>query len=113
MPHDHVILNEARELPKFIAEMSPNQIVFPVTRQHFWRLIQAYAKRAKIPARKAHPHALKHSIAMHTIHLAGIENVRQYLGHKSNASTGAYLRVTDDQAADAIRNATDHLNHLK
>jgi integrase len=39
---------------------------------------------------------------MHTIKTAGIENVRQYLGHRSMASTGAYLRVDDDAASKAI-----------
>jgi len=32
---------------------------------------------------------------MQTIASAGIENVRQYLGHKSISSTGAYLKVSD------------------
>jgi integrase len=42
---------------------------------------------------------------MMTIHDAGIENVRQWLGHKSIASTGAYLRVTDEAASRAIGKA--------
>jgi hypothetical protein len=40
--------------------------------------------------------------AMQTIKAAGIENVRQYLAHKSIASTGAYLRVTDADASSAV-----------
>jgi hypothetical protein len=43
---------------------------------------------------------------MQTIQSAGIENVRAYLGHKSIASTvaylGAYLKVDDDAASRAI-----------
>ena len=39
---------------------------------------------------------------MQTIELAGIENVRQYLGHKSISSTGAYLKVSDADAARVI-----------
>jgi site-specific recombinase XerD len=107
------ILNERPGLESFVASMPPNQMVFPVGRVWFWKLVQRYANEARIHARKAHPHVLKHPIAMHTIHLAGIENVRQWFGHKSMASTGAYLRVTDDEAADAIRNARDDLKHLK
>lgn len=42
---------------------------------------------------------------MQTIHSAGIENVRQYLGHKSMSSTGEYLKVTDEAASAAIREA--------
>lgn len=76
---------------------------FGIGRIQFWRLMHRYAIAAGIPKHKAHPHVLKHSIAMQTIEAAGIENVRQYLGHKSIASTGAYLRVSDDEAAAAIR----------
>ncbi|PYU18348.1 MAG: hypothetical protein DMG32_26320, partial [Acidobacteria bacterium] len=48
---------------------------------------------------------LKHSIAMSTIELAGIENVKQWLGHKSLSSTGQYFQVTDDEAAQAVKRA--------
>ena len=74
-------------------------------RSQFWRLVRKYAKAAGIPEHKAHPHVLKHSIAMQTIGSAGIENVRQYLGHKSISSTGAYLRVTDADASSAVTGA--------
>jgi site-specific recombinase XerD len=104
--HKTKLLDERPSLERFVNSMAPNQIVFPVSRVWFWRLVQRYAKAASIPARKAHPHALKHSIAMHTIQIAGIENVRQWLGHKSMSSTGAYLRVTDDRAAQAVKAAS-------
>jgi hypothetical protein len=39
---------------------------------------------------------------MLTIRTAGIENVRAYLGHKSIASTGAYLKVDDETASKAV-----------
>lgn len=81
------------------------QRLFPVTRQWFWKLMQRYAEAAGIPERKRHPHVLKHTIAMQTIHSAGIENVRQYLGHKSMSSTGAYLKKTDAEASAAIGEA--------
>jgi site-specific recombinase XerD len=57
---------------------------------------------AGIAKRNAHPHILKHSIAMQSIGNAGIENVRQYLGHKSLSSTGAYLIVDDLTAAARV-----------
>ena len=81
------------------------QRLFPISRVQFWRLMQRYAKEAGLPAHKRHPHVLKHSIAMQTIHSAGIENVRQHLGHKSMSSTGEYLKVTDQQASAAIADA--------
>jgi integrase/recombinase XerD len=99
------LLNERVGLLAFVASLPRNQRLFPVCRQHFWRLVQRYAADAKIPERKRHPHILKHTMGMQTIHSAGIENVRQYLGHKSMASTGAYLKVTDAAASDAIAKA--------
>lgn len=78
------------------------QLLFPVHRSTFWRIVQRHAKAAGIPAHKRHPHVLKHSIAMQTIHSAGIENVRQYLGHKSGASTMEYLKVSDVEASHAV-----------
>ena len=99
------LLNERQALSAFFASIPGKQRLFPVCRQHFWRLVQRYAKAAGIPKRKRHPHILKHTIGMHTIHSAGIENVRQYLGHKSMASTGAYLKVTDAEAAEAVSRA--------
>lgn len=85
----------------------PNQTLFRIGRIQFWRLVRKYALAAGVPAHKAHPHALKHSIAMQTIHSAGVEHVRQHLGHKSLSSTGEYLRVSDDQASAAIRKALE------
>ena len=96
------LLDERAALLAFVTPMRFNQRLFPVTRQHFWRLMQRYAKAAGIPERKRHPHVLKHTVAMQTIHSAGIENVRQYLGHKSMSSTGAYLKKTDAEASVAI-----------
>ena len=57
------------------------------------------------PEKKTHGGYLKHTLAMQTIHSAGIENVRQYLGHKSISSTGAYLNVSDEDASSAISKA--------
>jgi integrase/recombinase XerD len=82
---------------------------FPITRMTAWNRIQRYGKIAGIPSHLLHPHILKHSIGMHSIKTAGIENVRQYLGHTSIASTGAYLKVDDDVASKAIAAAAGGL----
>lgn len=85
---------------------TPGQRLFAISRIQFWRLFRRYGRRAGLPQHLCHPHALKHSIAMQSIEKAGIENVRQYLGHKSISSTGAYLRVNDVAASRAVRAAT-------
>lgn len=94
------LMNEAAGLFDYARGMHANQRLFPISRRQFHRVVQRYGAPAGIPKRNAHPHILKHSIAMQSIKNAGIENVRQYLGHKSMSSTGAYLK-TDDAAASA------------
>jgi integrase len=76
--------------------------LFPITRVQFYRLMRRYGRLAGLPKHLCHPHVLKHSIAMQSIKEAGIENVRQYLGHRSISSTGSYLRVTDEAASAAV-----------
>lgn len=96
------LMPEEREALQKLASAVGVGRMFPHARNYFWRKMQKYGKMAGIAEHKLHPHILKHSIAMHTIKDAGIENVRQYLGHKSIASTGAYLRVSDEAASKAI-----------
>lgn len=99
------LLNERAPL-ETLAQSTPFlSPLFPFQRGHYFRLFRKYAKRAGLPAHLWFPHTLKHSIAMHTIDSAGIQHVRAYLGHKSIASTGEYLKVTDDQASAAIARA--------
>jgi integrase len=97
------LLDEVSGVLEYVPKLQPNQRLFPITRQQFGRLFARYGARAGVPRHLAHPHILKHTIAMETIHSAGIENVRQYLGHKSISSTGAYLKVSDADAAAVIR----------
>jgi site-specific recombinase XerD len=98
-------LDERAALVELAAKCTGNQRLFPITRRQFGRIFERYAAAAHVPRHLAHPHILKHSIAMQTIKKAGIENVRQYLGHKSIASTGAYLKVSDENASKAIARA--------
>ena len=102
---ENPLLDERKGVFDFVDSLPRNQKLFPVTRQHFWRLVQRYAKAAGLPARKRHPHALKHTIAMQIIDKTGIQNTRQYLGHKSMSSTGEYLKTTDAQASEAVAKA--------
>lgn len=99
------LFSEAEALIDYAANQAKNQRLFPIGRQHFWRLVQKYAKQAGIPAHKRHPHCLKHTVAMQVIHSAGIENTRQYLGHKSISSTGEYLKVSDADASKVVQQA--------
>jgi type 1 fimbriae regulatory protein FimB len=101
------LFDERTALTELARKASPRARLFPVSRSTFWRIVRRHARTAGIPSKKAHPHVLKHSIAMQTIKEAGIENVRQHLGHKSISSTGMYLRVTDEDASKAVARALD------
>jgi integrase/recombinase XerD len=100
--HEDSMFNERSALIEYLRGMHANQRVFPLSRTQFWRIVQKHAIAAGIPKHKAHPHALKHTIAAQSIESAGIQNTRQWLGHKSLSSTGEYLRVTDDAAGAAV-----------
>jgi len=103
--HADPLLDERRALIDYAQKSNPGDPIFNISRMQFWRVVQKHAKAAGIPAHKRHPHILKHSIAMQTIANAGVENVRQHLGHKSLSSTGAYLRVSDEEASAAVTRA--------
>ena len=75
-------------------------------RTQFFRIFQAVAEAAGLPAEKRHPHCLKHSLASHLV--AGNVNlalVKQALGHRSISSTMIYVGTTDAQAAEAVQAA--------
>jgi integrase len=99
------LLDERQGVFEYLPKFAPEQRLFKVGRQHFWRLFQLHAEQAGLPEHKRHPHCLKHTIGGEMIHSAGIENTRQYLGHESIASTGEYLEVPDEDAARAMRAA--------
>lgn len=103
--HTDPLFDERLALVEYTRGMSGNQNIFDLGRTQFWRILRMHSSTAGIPKHKAHPHILKHTIAMQTIESAGIENVRQWLGHKSMSSTGAYLRVSDGAAATAVSKA--------
>ena len=102
---ENPLLSERDALIDYASKTPPNQPVFKLSRRQFYNIVRRHCLSAGIPEHKAHPHILKHTIAMQTIHTAGIENVRQHLGHKSISSTGAYLKVTDSDASAAVARA--------
>jgi integrase len=83
--HPDPELNEAPALMALAARLRPDERLFPMTRYGFWDL-------------------MKRSCGMVVIK-EGIEHARQYLGHKSIASTGAYVRVSDATASEAFKRA--------
>jgi type 1 fimbriae regulatory protein FimB len=75
-------------------------------RSAFYRVFQSLAKRAGLPATKQHPHCLKHSLGFFLVDEGvPLPEIQQALGHKSLASTGVYLKVTDERANRAVAKA--------
>ena len=103
--HLDLELDESEGLKALYSTLERGEVLFPMSRSGVYKLMQRAGKRANIPAHKLHPHVLKHTCAMLSIDKIGIQKVRQYLGHKSIASTGAYLNETDETASKAFAGA--------
>lgn len=100
------LLNEAQAVRRYLATHAARyddwreRRLFPISRIQFFRLMRRYGREAGLP--RCHPHMLKHSIAKQTIAAAGIDAVKQYLGHRDIRSTAKYLRSDDAEASSAI-----------
>lgn len=103
--HPDPLLSERQALIDYARKSIPGKAIFGITRQRCWQIMREHGERAGIPRQLLFPHILKHTLAMQTIHIAGIENVRQRLGHRSMSSTGEYLKVSDGDASAAVARA--------
>lgn len=103
------LLSEKRVLKAWLEEREtyrdPSDYLFlsqkggGLDRSAFFRLFQSLAGRAGLPKDKRHPHCLKHSAGFCLAEQGvPLPSIQRRLGHKSLASTGVYISVTDERA---------------
>jgi integrase len=108
------LLNEHRALKEWLRQRHDDGSDFlfnsqkggRLHRSQFFRQFREIAIAAGLPARKRHPHALKHSLACHLVAAnVNLALIKQQLGHKSIGSTMRYIQTSDQQASKATAGA--------
>ena len=73
----------------------------PIGRVQIFRLMRRYCLAAGIAVEKSHPHALKHSCAMHlSAREPDIVAIQDHLGHADIRNTMKYVRITSRRRQD-------------
>lgn len=93
----------ARVLGHVVASArAPGARIWPIGRQHAWRLVTGALRAAGVEPRRARPHALRHGHAVHAV-TAGVplNLLQRQLGHASIVTTAIYLRVTGQDVREA------------
>ena len=104
--HKNPLLDEKAALLAWAAGHAQDQKLFDISRQNVDLIMKDYCADAGIRSALAHVHVLKHSLAMAMLgEGVPLPMLQKRLGHKSLASTGQYLRVSDDDASAAVQKA--------
>jgi integrase len=101
--HKNPLLDEKAAILAYVATLRPDEKLFDITRQNVDLFVKQYCADAGIRGALAHAHVLKHSLAMAMLaEGVSLPMLQKRLGHKSLASTGMYLKVSDSDASDAV-----------
>lgn len=78
----------------------------PITPTQIYRLFREYARKAKFPQDKRHPHVLRHSIAVHMAEGGfDVYQVKEHLRHKKIDNTMVYFQLTNRTRMEKQREA--------
>lgn len=95
--HRYIPLNQLKgELADYILEegLPKTALIFPITRQRVFEIVQRAVLDAGYDKERAHPHTFRHSFAVNCILQAvPLIVVQKWLGHSSIQSTMVYLKV--------------------
>jgi site-specific recombinase XerD len=106
MEHQDLLFNEKAALLAYAGHCEPDERLFKISRQQVDLIVKKYCRDIGIRASLAHCHVLKHSLAMAMLaHNVPLPLLQKRLGHKSLASTGQYLKVSDAEASAAVQKA--------
>lgn len=79
-----------------------------ISTRGFATMLQKHAKKYGIPIENAHPHSLRHLFAIEFLKRNNnISLLADILGHSGVNTTMIYLRMSQEQQADALNNAVD------
>jgi type 1 fimbriae regulatory protein FimB len=95
---------ESEALTDWLLERpADGDLLFPITRRQFGRIVKEHMLAVGIPAECAHPHALKHACCS-ILSRSGkqVEHIATFVGHKDIKNTRIYLNISDAEAAAAV-----------
>ena len=80
-----------------------NQRGLRLTRQGFWKILKAYARRLQFH-KKVHPHILRHSFASHMLARgADLRTIQELLGHSDISTTQMYTQISSAQLKEDFK----------
>ncbi len=90
-------------LGPFPPRSTPSELLFPITRGQFWRIVHNYALAAGIPRRKCKTHMLKHTIAKHLVRAGHpLNEIQEWMGWSSLETMNWYTRADEEELGNRI-----------